>query len=137
MVGTHQQSFLNGRASLSKSFDLRRSAGSAFGRVSAILCLWPAGLALVAGLMVMACLSLTSGPQGSGQYLVVSAPSHVIQTIFRSGGGIVAQGMVPGLMVAWSDDPGFSALARQNGAWLVLPTSGFAGCGPASGGAAP
>lgn len=99
--------------------------------------LWPAAAVSVLGLLVLVALTLTSGGQAGGQYVVMTAPSRthgaVIGVIHRAGAGVVTLGALPNVAIAWSEDPGFAAAARAQGAWLVTPTSGFAGCGSLQG----
>lgn len=99
--------------------------------------LWPAAAVALLGLPILVLLALTSG-EGRGQYVVIAAPwvdrAGVAGTVHRAGAGLVASGFLPNIAVAWSEDEGFPAAARAQGVWLVLPTSGFAGCGPAGGG---
>lgn len=99
--------------------------------------LWPAVAVALLGLPILVLLALTSG-EGRGQYVVIAAPwmdrAGVAETVHRSGAGLVASGFMPNIAVAWSEDEDFPAAARAQGAWLVLPTSGFAGCGSAGGG---
>ena len=99
--------------------------------------LWPAAAVALLGLPVLVLLALTLG-EGRGQYVVIAAPwtdrAGVADGIHRAGAGLVASGFLPNIAVAWSEEGDFPAAARAQGAWLVLPTAGFAGCGSASGG---
>ena len=101
--------------------------------------LWPAAAVAFLGLLVLALLALTRG-EGRGQYVVIAAPwmdrAGVADAVHRAGAGLAASGFLPNIAVAWSEDKDFPAIARGQGVWLVLPTSGFAGCGPADGASA-
>ncbi|WP_295043069.1 hypothetical protein [uncultured Paracoccus sp.] len=93
--------------------------------------LWPAVVAAALGLVALAFFSVTAGDERTGQYVVLApmaTKTGVIGLIHQAGGNVINTSMVPGVAVAWSDDPGFQAAARGRGAWMVLPTNGFAGC---------
>ena len=99
--------------------------------------LLPAAAVACLALLGLAVLNLMPGKAASGRYIVIAAPVFdrrpVAELIHDAGAGVVAVGMLPGVAVAWSDDPGFAEAARARGAWLVAPTSAFAGCGVSNG----
>lgn len=91
----------------------------------------PAAALLVAGLTGLGVASL-SGDEGSGQYLVITAPwssrGETIALIGAAEGGLLELGGFPNIVVAASLDTDFARRAREAGAWLVLPSPGLAGC---------
>lgn len=95
--------------------------------------LLPAMAVACLALLCLVVVNLMTGKEASGRYIVIAAPSFdrgaVTEMIHDAGAGVVAVGMLPGVAVAWSDDPGFADAARARGAWMVAPTSAFAGCG--------
>lgn len=67
-----------------------------------------------------------------GQFLVLTHPglaaAAVLDMVHRAGGGVIADGGLPGLVIALSDQDDFKARARDLGAWLVMPAPGDFGC---------
>lgn len=93
--------------------------------------LLPAVLLALIGLMGLVAASLSSGSVG-GQYLVLSAPwrdrEQIVDLVWRADGGVVGFGAAPFLTIAMSSNPNFVSLARDQGAWLVLPSPILLGC---------
>lgn len=92
----------------------------------------PAGVLALAGLAALVVLTLGTGGEARGQYLVIGPPGMghdaIAATITRAGAGVVGFARLPNVAIAWSEDPQFPAAARAQGAWLVLPASGLTGC---------
>lgn len=93
--------------------------------------LWPAVFLALIGLMGLVAATLATGSV-RGQYLVLSAPwrdrEQIMDLVWRADGGVVGFGAAPFLTVAMSNNPNFVALARDQGAWLVLPSPILLGC---------
>lgn len=92
----------------------------------------PAGALALAGLAALVALTLGTGSDARGQYLVIGPPGigHdvIAATITRAGAGVVGFARLPNVAIAWSEDPQFPTAARAEGAWLVLPAFGLTGC---------
>lgn len=94
--------------------------------------------ALCLGFVLLAVLVTVqvTRPGVDGQYLIVTDPRSgdlgLMDIAWRAGGGLLRSGTIPGTGIALSDDPGFAARLRAEGAWLVLPNAADLGC--ASGG---
>lgn len=100
----------------------------------------PAFGLLVVVLIALAIGNLMANPV-PGQYLVVTRPGldrfEMLDIVFRANGGLVGTGGLSNIAVAVSEDPGFAAAMRDQGAWLVLPSPRLLGCFTPTEGAAP
>lgn len=85
--------------------------------------------ALCLGFVLLAVLVTVqvTRPGVDGQFLIVTDPRAgdlgLMDIAWRAGGGLLRSGTIPGTGIALSDDPGFAARLRSEGAWLVLPNA--------------
>jgi hypothetical protein len=78
-------------------------------------------------------LIATVGPSGTrGQYAVVAPPwynqAQTIGLVGIAGGDIVDLGGSANIVVAHSENPGFTRALYHAGAWLVIDPMGLRGC---------
>lgn len=76
-------------------------------------------------------VTLASPPQG-GQMAVIAPPwfdlGETAAIVVNAGGRMVEVGGFGNVLVAYSEDPGFSAALYRAGAWLVVDPARLRGC---------
>lgn len=92
----------------------------------------PAVLLLVVG--IGALVAATLNPSGrDGRYAVIAPPwydaGETLTLIQRAGGRIAAINAANGVVIAYSETPGFVGDLYRAGAWLVLDPVQLRGCG--------
>lgn len=97
----------------------------------------PALSLLLIGLVALLAASVSSAATDAtaarGQYLVVLPPwssaGQTFSLVAAADGAMVQPGRFPNIAVAASFDKGFADMAREAGAWIVVPSPLLAGCG--------
>ncbi len=91
---------------------------------------WSAILLLIASTATLS--ALEAEPRETSDVAAVFPPwlssAAAFAGVAKAGGDVVRAGVLPTILVAHGDDPGFPARLHEAGAWLVLDPFALGGC---------